>query len=84
MSPLMGVSGQVRPEGVDFDLPDYDDDNPHRSGGDPTESQDQGGAEPTVDADATTTREEPVDYGIDSIGRRYPRDKYGYRVTLGS
>ena len=83
-SSFEGVSGQAPPEGVDFDLPEYDDDDPYKSGDDPTESHDQGGAEPTVDADAATNREEPFDYGVDSIGRRYPRDEYGYRVIPGS
>jgi hypothetical protein len=68
-----GVSGQAPPECVDFDLPDYDDDDPYKSGEDPTESHDQGGAEPTVDAGAATSREEPYDYGTDSIGRKIPQ-----------
>ena len=55
-----GVSGQVPPEGVGFGQPEYDNDDPYKSGDDPTESPDQGGADPTVDADATTTREEPT------------------------
>jgi hypothetical protein len=46
---------------------DYDDDDAYKSGEDLTESHDQGGAKPTMDADATTTREEPFDSGIDSI-----------------
>ena len=41
-----GVSGQAPPEGVDFDLLGYDDEDPYTSGADPTESRDQGGADP--------------------------------------
>ena len=63
--------------GVGFDLPSYEDEDPYTSGDESTESRGHGGADPAGDADAATTREEPFDYGIDSIGRTYPRDKYG-------
>ena len=79
-----GVSGQVPPEGVGVGLPEYDDDDPYKSGDDPTEPQDPGGAEPTVGADATTSPVMPIDDGIDSIGMLCPSDKHGCRIISGS
>ena len=56
-----GVSVSQSSGGVDCDLPEYADDDPYQSGEDPTDIRDQGGADPTVDADAATTREEPFE-----------------------
>ena len=62
---------------VDFDLPEYPDDDPYQSGKDPTDSRDQGGVDPAAGGDAAASRAEPYDYGADSMGRIYPRDNMG-------
>ena len=64
--------GRYPSEGVGFDLLDYDDDDPYKSGGDLAGSRDQGGDEPTGYVGAATIREEPFDYGVGSMGRTYP------------
>ena len=79
-----GVSGSVPTEGADFDLPDYDDGDPYKSGEDPTDPRDQGGADPTALPDDTVDRAGPFACGVDAMGRKYPRDKYGYRISPGS
>ena len=79
-----GVSGSVPSEEVDFDLADYPDADPEQSGEDPTGEHDQGGVDPTARRDDASARAEPFDYGTDSMGRKYPRDKYGYRIIPGS
>ena len=69
---------------MDFDLPEYTDDDPYQSGEDPTNIRDQGRVDPTASEGGIVIRAEPFDYGTDSMGRRYPRGKYGYRITPGS
>ena len=76
-----GVSGSLPSGEVDSDLPGHDEDDPYRSGEDPTDPRDQGGVDPTAPEEDKITRAEPFDYGTDSMGRTCPRDKYGYRIT---
>ena len=79
-----GIRGTMPSEEVDFDLPDYPDEDLDQSGEDPTGEQGQGGVDPMTNKDHTRVRAEPFDYGTDSMGRTYPRDKYGYRIVPGS
>jgi hypothetical protein len=79
-----GVSGSRAGDGADFDLPGSDDGDPYKSGEDPTDPPEQGGVDPTVPEDEEVGRAEPFDYGTDSMGRRYPRDTCGHRVSPGS
>ena len=43
-----GIGGMMPSEEIDFDLPDYPDEDPDQSGEDPTGEQDQGGVDPTT------------------------------------
>ena len=81
---LEGVSGSLPSGGVDFGMPEYADDDPYRSGEDPTDTRDQGGVDPTAGEEDKATRADPFDYGTTSLGRRYPRDKCGHRIIPGS